>query len=187
MNYFSKIERWEVIVFLVCAVILGAYFVQQIDFENMLKKDSPVPVHMGGEVRPSRPLSDVEVISVPPYVYESLKEDTRYRRYLTGNHKYILLFTYPGCGYSRAYTHALKQLFQERGFDRYYRKRIITVGQRTSASCPDPTSAECATMWIFENCFGELCILNPQRKEVVVDHSQKAGQLAELLEKYREW
>ncbi|WP_428075640.1 hypothetical protein [Candidatus Avelusimicrobium luingense] len=186
-NFLSQINGWEVIVFLVCALILGAHFGRQIDFENMFKKDSPVPVHMGGSVRYAKNIANVQVVNIPQTVYDSLAQDTRFKRYLTGNHKYVLLFTYPGCPYSRAYKRAFDTLFSQRGFDEFYRKRIITVGRTTSVSCPGHQSMDCATAWIFQNCFGKLCILNPQRKQAVADSSQNAGQLADLLEKYREW
>ena len=187
MNFFSKLESWEVWAFLICALILGVHFGRKIDFENMFKADSPTPVHMGGNVRYANNLKDVSVVNIPPYVYESLQADTQFKRYLTGNHKYILTFTYPGCPYSRAYQHAFKELFSKQGFDEYYRKRVITVGRYTSVSCPGHQTMECATGWIFHTCFGGLCILNPQRKQAVVDNSQNARQLADLLDKYREW
>lgn len=187
MNFFSKIEGWEVWFLLICGLILGTHFARQIDFENMFTKESPTPVHMGGNLRYAGNLKEVQVVNIPPAVYESLQEDTKFKRYLTGNHKYILTFTYPGCPYSRAYQRAFKELFTKRGFDEYYRKRVITVGKRTSVSCPGSQTMDCATAWIFQNCFGGLCILNPQRKQAVVDHSQNARQLADLLEKYREW
>ncbi len=187
MKFLSQLESWEVWAFLICALFLSVHFGRQIDFENMFKKDAPVPVHMGGKVRAIDNLPEVKVVNIPPYVYESLDADTRFKQYLTGNHKYILFFTYNGCPYARAYKRAFKELFDERGFDEYYRKRIITVGRTTSASCPGRQSMECATLWIFQNCFGGLCILNPQRKQAVIDNSQNARQLADLLEKYREW
>lgn len=186
-NFLSQINGWEVVVFLVCALILGAHFGRQIDFENMFKKDSPVPVHMGGDIRYAHAVKDVQVVSIPSWVFDSLEQDTRFKRYLTGNHKYVLLFTYPGCPYSRAYKQAFDTLFSEQGLAEYYRKRIITVGRTTSVSCPGHQSADCATIWIFQNCFGKLCILNPKRKQAVVDGSQNAKQLEDVLQKYREW
>ena len=187
MEFFSKVESWEVWVFLICALFLGVHFGRQIDFENMFKEDSPTPVHMGGNIRYAKNLKEVSVVDIPPYVYESLAQDTKFKRYLTGTHQYILTFTYPGCPYSRAYQHAFRELFVNRGFEEYYRKRVITVGRTTSVSCPGHQTMECATAWIFQNCFGGLCILNPQRKQAVVDNSQNAKQLGDLLEKYREW
>ncbi len=187
MNFFSKLESWEVAILVICIAVLAVHFGKKIDFENAFKKDSPTPVHMGGNQRYAGNLKKVQAVKIPAYVYESLEQDSQFKRYLTGNHKYILMFTYPGCPYSRSYTHAFKYLFQERGFDEYYRKRVITVGRSTSVSCPGHQDMNCATAWIFQNCFGGLCILNPQRREAIVDNSQDARQLDALLEKYREW
>ncbi len=187
MNFFSRLENWEVWAILISALILGTHFGRKIDFENMWKPDSATPVHMGGAIGNYGSLKNVTVVDIPPYVLESLQQDTQFKRYLTGNHKYILTFTYPGCPYSRAYQHALKQLFTNYGFAEYYRKRIVTVGKTTSVACPGHQDMKCATAWIFEHCFGGLCLINPQRKQAVVDRSQNPHQLGDLLDKYREW
>ena len=187
MSFLDQVESWEVVLFAGCLLFFGVYFGQQMDFENMLKKESATPVHMNGDIRPSRPLSQVAVLPIPSHVYESLEKDKKFERYLTGNHKYILFFTYPGCPYARAYTAAFKRLFAEEGFDEYYRKRVITVGRTTSVSCPGHRDLNCATAWVYQVCFGNLCIFNPQRRQVVVDSSQNARQLETLLDKYKEW
>jgi len=187
MRFIDQVESWEVIAFLVCALILGGYFVRQIDFENIFQKDSPTPVHMGGELQPSHAISEVQVLPIPDSVYESLETDTKFKRYLTGNHKYVYFFTYQGCPYARAFTSAFKRLFEKDGFDKYYRKRIQIVGRSTFVSCPGHRDMNCATAWVYQTCFGKLCIFNPLRRQVVVDGTQNAGQIEALLEKYREW
>ena len=185
-NFFSQVEHWEVWLFLICALILGTHFGRQIDFENIFKKDSPVPVHMGGTIQPTTPLSKVAVVNIPNEIYDTLPQDSKYERYLTGNHKYILLFTYDGCPYARAYHHAFKHAFEKLEFAEYYRKRIINVGRVVSVGCPVGLM-DCASLWVTRQCLGKICIFNPQRKQVVVDNSQNAEQLPKLLEKYKEW
>lgn len=186
MNFWKQVSGWEIGVFVLCAVLILFYVGKRIDFENMLQKDSPVPVHMGGKIKPGTPLSRVAVVNIPNQVYDSLNQDSKYKRYLTGNHKYILLFTYDGCPYARAYHHAFKHAFTDLGFSEYYRKRIINVGRMFSVGCP-AGFMECASLWVTKQCLGKICILNPQRKQVVVDASQNAEQLPKLLEKYKEW
>ena len=187
MSFFDQVESWEVVALIGCLLFFGVYFGQRIDFENILKKDSPVPVHMDGRIAPTRALAQVEVLPIPARVYESLKTDKQFERYLTGNQKYVFMFTYPGCRYARAFTAAFKKLFEQDGFGEYYRKRVITVGRTTSVSCPGHRDMNCATAWVYQTCFGNLCIFNPQMREVVVDHSQNAGQIEVLLTKYKDW
>lgn len=187
MIFAEKVETWEVLLLLGCLLFLGLYAATHMDLENMLQKDSPVPVHMGGQAgKLPRNLAEVvKVEPIPEFVYQTLEKDDKYKRYLTGNHKYILFFTYPGCPYANAFTYSFKQLFQEKGYKEYYRKRIVKVGRTTYVSCPGMET--CASLWVMQTCFGKLCILNPQRKQVVVFSSQQAAQLEPLLETYREW
>lgn len=185
-NFLAQVESWEAWVFVTCAALLVLFFGQKIDLENMLKKDSPTPVHMGGKIQPAAQLAGATVVDIPSEIYESLERDSKFKRYLTGNHKYILLFTYDGCPYARAYHYAFKHAFEKLGFDEYYRKRIINVGRVVSVGCPTGLM-DCASLWVTKQCLGKICIFNPQRKQVVVDASQQAKQLPDLLETYKEW
>jgi len=186
-DFFAQVESWEVWLFVGALVFLSFYFGRQLDFENMFKQDAASPVHMGALPSGLGTLQGVEVVDIPERVYESLPEDGKFKRYLTGNHKYLFLFTYPGCPYARAFSGAFERLFTQKGFDEYYRKRVISVGRTTTISCPGQRDMNCATAWVYQTCFGNLCIFNPVRKQVVVDHSQNAHQLEALLEKYKEW
>lgn len=187
MKWWREIEGWEVIVFAGCLLFFGLYFGRQIDFENLFKKEAAAPVHMGGELFPFTSLKQVEVRPIPDFVYQSLEQDSQFKRYLTGNHKYVFMFTYPGCPYARAFYRVFRELFEEKGFGEYYRKRVITVGRYTSISCPSGRDMRCATAWVYEQCFGNLCVFNPVRRQVVVDSSQNAKQIEMLLHKYKEW
>ena len=186
MRFIEQVESWEIVSLLIGLLFLAAYFGQKIDFENMFKKDSPLPVHMTGEILPFAELPDVKIVPIPDSVYTSLQRDTAFKKYLTGNHKYILTFTYPGCPYSRAFDQAFKHLFTEKNFAEYYRKRIINVGRTTMVTCP-AHERTCATLWVYQNCFGNLCIFNPRLRQAVVDSSQNAQQIEMLLTKYKEW
>lgn len=187
MRFIDQVESWEVITFIVCALIFAVYFGQKIDFENLLKKDSATPVHIGGKIGSKSKLPGVEVLNIPDTVYASLDRDTQFKRYLTGNHKYVFLFTYPGCPYARAFSDAFKRLFEQDGFDQYYRKRVQNVGRTTTVSCPGHRDMNCATAWVYQHCFGGLCIFNPVRRQLVVDKSQNAKQIEALLTTYKDW
>lgn len=186
-SFLEQVESWEVITLLVCGLVLGLYFLQKVDLENMFKKDSPVPVHMEGIITPSQKLQEVQVLDIPDFVYATLPKDGQFKRYLTGNHKYVLFFTYPGCPYARAFDRAFRYLFEEGNFEQYYRKRIIKVGQTTTISCPGHQDMNCATAWVYQTCFGKVCIFHPQLKQVVVSASQNARQIEPLLQTYLEW
>lgn len=186
MRLMDLIKSREFIELLICLLLLAVYVGHKMDWENILQKNSPVPVHMGKQVA-GHTLPSVKVLPIPDSVYKSLPADGQFERYLTGNHKYVFFFTYSGCPYARAFTTAFKHLFSKYDFAQYYRKRVITVGRTTSVSCPGHRDMNCATAWVYQTCFGNLCIFNPQRREVVVDSSQNASQIEKLLEQYKEW
>ncbi len=170
-----KMETW---VFLICAFSLGMYCFDKLDISNWLKWDSSTPVHMGGSVGNTAQLKEVSVLDIPDEVYQSLKRDTHFKRYLTGNHKYVLLWTFAS---RRHFIEEFKYISSD--FSAYYRKRITgELGRSASPDC-----IHCASSWIFEHCFRYVCILNPQRKQVVVDKSEDTRQLPVLLEAYKEW
>ena len=187
MTFLKQVNAWEIIVFLICALFLSNYACNRFDLINRLRPTAAEPVHMGGNVGNEKNLRQVQVVNIPDYVYDSLEVDTRFKLYLTGNHKYIFLFTYPGCPYARAYSGALQHAFENEGFSSYYRKRIFNVGRSSLVSCPGRMNTTCATMWLYQTCFGNLCVFNPVRKQVVVDKSQQATQLGALLDIYKEW
>ncbi len=47
MRFIDQVQSWEIILFFGGLLFFVVYFGQKVDWENMLKKDSPVPVHMG--------------------------------------------------------------------------------------------------------------------------------------------
>lgn len=187
MKWLAEVEGWEVLLLAGCLLFLGIYFGRQIDFENMFKKEAASPVHMGGKVAYGPDLQQVKVAAIPDFVYQSLEKDSQFKRYLTGNHKYVFMFTYPGCPYARAFYRTFQELFVGKDFGQYYRKRVITVGRTTTVSCPGGHDMLCATAWVYQQCFGNLCIFNPSRRQVVVDSSHSAQQIEPLLTRYREW
>lgn len=181
MRLKEQLQKGETWVFLICAFSLGMYCFDKFDVSNLVKWDSSTPVHMGGSVGDTTQLKEVSVLNIPDEVYQSLNGDSHFKRYLTGNHKYILLWTF-SAPYYRPYTEAFERTFPL--FSAYYRKRVeaemgpagvmVGCGQR-------------ASQWLLKNCFEHVCILNPQRKQVVVDKSKDARQLPILLEAYKEW
>lgn len=186
MSFWQQVEEWEICLFVICVLAILVYVWKNVDLENAFKKDSPVPVHMGGKAQYNPKLQQVTLEKIPDYVYATLDEDSKFKRYVTGNHKYIFLFTYPGCPYSRHYSQSFKHAFDTLGFGEYYRKRIQITAHKRMVSCPDGYSG-CATLWFFQKCFGNLCLFNPQRKQVIIDSSHNANQLPDLLEAYKEW
>ncbi len=187
MSFWQQVEDWEICLFVICVLAISVYAWKTVDFENIMKKDSPVPVHMGGSFKPNHKLQNITHENIPDYVYQSLDKDKQFKRYLVGNHKYIFLFTYPGCPYSRHYSQSFKHAFNTLGFGEYYRKRIQITSAKRRISCPAGFTQGCATVWFFQKCFGNLCLFNPQRKQVIIDYSHNAQQLPDLLETYKEW
>ncbi|MBR4682478.1 MAG: hypothetical protein IKP06_04160 [Elusimicrobiaceae bacterium] len=185
MKLTEKIQGWEVCIFAICAWIILLQCAKYIDFENALKKDSPTPVHIGGPIQRDPNLPQVTVTDIPDSVYKTLDRDSKFKRYLTGNHKYVVLFAHPNISSSEDYAQKLRYAFSKQGFAQYYRKRIYQKGS-WFATCPNG-EIQCASLWLHQTCFGNLCLLNPVRKQAVIVPLHHADQLPALLEAYKEW
>ena len=156
-----------------------------LDWENILEPDSPTPVHMNGKIAKAKPLTNVTVEKIPQAVYDSLQANKKYARYVTGNKKYILVVTFGSKPNKKAFTQALDRLFKEEGFQEYYRKRIIDLGNSWLSSCN--LTETCPELWINKYCSQKVCLIHPQQKQAVMDSSGDVTQLKQLLEKYKEW
>ena len=183
MGFFEQVKSWEILCLIGGLSFLGVYFAQRVVGDQFQQQPAAV-VQTEGQSASADGLAQVEVLPIPNAVYTSLATDTKFKKYLTGKDKYVFLFTYTGCPYARAFSSALDQLFLQDGFGTYYKKHVMNVGSSITASCP-ANARECATVWVYNTCLGNLCIFNPAQRQVVVDHSQNAQQIKPLLDKYK--
>lgn len=143
-------------------------------------------------------VSDVKVKKIPQEVYDSMEIDPNvsqeiysqanidrsWEQYLLWDKKHILLITWDGCPYARKFRKELDDIFdKDSHFSHYYDKDIRDVWQHIELSCFD---RNCASIWLLENCWEWICIINPMAKEIIIDNSQDSKQIFPLLEWYGE-
>ncbi len=131
-------------------------------------------------------LQDVVALKIPQEVYDGIKDNPTYKEYLFGNKKQVLLLTWDGCPYARAYKNALTKAFKFELLKKYYTENIVVTGQSVSVSC-NANHLNCPEAWIKQNCLGKVCIINPFTKEAIVDASRDANQILPLLMAQATW
>jgi hypothetical protein len=177
----KQVESWEIWLTMGVLFFGGLYIYNHVDFEDLLTKNPPAPLHMEGKIADSRPLKEVQIVSIPNEVYETMAQEPKGAKYLMGNKKYIIAILPTNCPYANAYKNALNYLFKEKGFSEYYRKHLMHGGFFTCRS------ENCSMFWLYNHCGGGICLINPARREAVIDNSQNTKQLPMLLEKYKNW
>ena len=178
-----KIDTWEIFALIFCVLIFGSFIKNAVDIEDLLRPAATEPVHLQGKVGPQT-LQKVREVDIPRDVYASISQNPDASKYLQGNEKYILMIATSSCPYARAFKNEFKRLFKEENYKEYYRKHIFNVGRSWVVTCNSET---CPKMWIFNTCGAGICIINPKLKKAVVDNSQNAAQIPQLLEKYKDW
>ncbi len=166
-----------------CLLGIGYYVYKQIDW-NPPKTQTVSTVQINGK---TLPISRVKVVQIPPEIYESMKDNPEWKEHLLGEQKRVLLITWDGCPYARAFKQALQKAFTIKNVSKFYTQDIVVTGQSVWANCQGPLKEHCPKVWIMEHCMGGICIINPKTHEAIVDESQNAQQILPLLAAYATW
>ena len=173
------------IVWLVCLIILvhgvrGCYLKDKKwnDAQKWDVRTQAVKVLEIGEQ--TWPVSGVKVVQIPQNVYDSMERAPQWKEHLLGDKKRVLLMTWDGCPYARAFKNSLQEVFKDAQIQKAY-----TLEQATAAQLQAVLQTPCR--WIMDHCMAGICIINPRTHEAVVDSSQNAGQIVPLLEGYSSW
>lgn len=170
------------IILLLALIGLSIYTYKQIDW-NAPKQKSISHVNIDGKMYP---LQGVRVVQIPPAVYDSISANTPYKDFLLGDQKRVVLITWNGCPYARAFRHAFDKAFRFKELNQNYKPRVIEVGQTVSFSC-NSDNLNCPKAWVISNCINGFCIINPQAKQAILDGSRNAKQIIPLLVAYAKW
>ncbi len=147
----------------------------------------------------TRRLSGVKAVQIPQNVYNSMERAPQWKEHLLGDKKRVLLMTWDGCPYARAFKNSLQEVFKDAQIQKAYTLDIQVTGQMVSCGSmilPDTEKATLAELqavlqtpcrWIMDHCMAGICIINPRTHEAVVDSSQNAGQIVPLLVGYASW
>ncbi len=166
-----------------CVLVAGVYLWFHLDMENILKPQPATPQHMTGQIKPSKLAHPVQTVSLPSEVYTTMQGDREKIRYFLGNQKYVVVLVMGNKPEGFKFKNELKRLFTQ-GYDEYYRKWYHNFGNSWQYSCHQKG---CAVGWLYENCMQKVCIIHPQKKQVIIDSSADVNQLEKLLDKYKDW
>lgn len=137
------------------------------------------------------------IIQIPQPVFDNLAKNQPGHEFFMGTTKHLVLLQWEpsSCPFSdhtakRAYYQAYFSQKASTSFDKdsslkdFYRKHFIEDARRLSCQTGAPVTPAC---WIWKYCMKGLCIINPQTREAVVDHSQFPFQVRALLNAYKDW
>lgn len=88
----------------------------------------------------------------------------------------------PGCPYSRAFRRKLDAVFASSNYKDYYTRDIVNIGHSEMVCYRN-----CPKEWLFDHCGEGTYIIDLQKRQAVIEHSQNSAQLAFLLEQFKEW
>jgi len=175
-------KYFNFIIFALALLGLGIYCYKNMDHNRPAKRDISF-VQLNKKIIPLR---EVYAEQIPQRIYDGIANNGTYKEFLFGDKKQVVLITWNGCPYERAFRHALDQAFQSTNLADFYKQNIVEVGQTVSFSCHSD-NLNCPQAWVMEHCASGFCIINPQTREAIVDHSKDAKQILPLLASYMVW
>ncbi len=123
-------------------------------------------------------------IKIPAEVYEENTPRSAWAKGFFGDKKTaFLLSPTSNCPYATSRT-KLKHLLRRPDMKEHYRKEIKKFSGMLSVQC---NTYNCAKLYLLNTCSSRLCIINPQKREIVVSESADISVIAALLEKYKNW
>lgn len=172
----------DLIIFALALVGLGVYCYKHIDWDRPQKQNISF-VQLNKKIIP---LQEVYAEQIPQAVYDGIGNNATYKEFLLADRKQVVLITWNGCPYARAFRQALDQAFKSTNLKDFYKENVVEVPQSSSYSC-NSDNLNCPQAWVMNHCAGGFCIINPQTKEAIVDKSQNARQILPLLAFYMVW
>lgn len=131
-------------------------------------------------------VNEVHIEPIPQAVYDGIANNGMYKEFLLGNKKQVILFTWDGCPYARAFRQALDKAFTFKVLEKFYKLNVVHVGKVMRASC-NSNNLDCPHAWLIQHCGNGICIINPMTKEAIVDESKNAAQILPILMAYSQW
>ncbi len=172
----------DLIIFAAALLGLCIYCYKHIDW-NRPKKKSISFVQLNKKIIP---LQHVYVEQIPQAVYDGIANNATYKEFLLGDKKQVVLITWNGCPYARAFRQALDQAFKGTNLKDFYKQNVVEVPQSSSYSCHSD-NLNCPQAWVMSHCASGFCIINPLTREAILDRSQNAQQIFPLLASYITW
>jgi len=162
---------------LLCVLTAGLFmlFPDKVPVENpaLAKGDLKGALLGGGKVK-----------NIPQEVYDSIENNSEFSQYLQGPKKHVFTLSLRGCPYAKAFANAIDQAFLEEEIATAYQKDIVPIGRSEYLNC---NGKQCPRMYLFNTCGQGLCIINPAKRQIVVEKSRSKERLMYLLAAYKDW
>ena len=110
--------------------------------------------------------------------------NSEFSQYLQGPKKHVFTLSLRGCPYAKAFANAIDQAFLEEEIATAYQKDIVPIGRSEYLNC---NGKQCPRMYLFNTCGQGLCIINPAKRQIVVEKSRSKERLMYLLAAYKDW
>jgi hypothetical protein len=137
--------------------------------------------------QPQQPTGPVYGQAIPEAIYENTLPEDKFSGLLYGSQK-VVFFSYADCSIGRRYSSEISSILgQYNLYSKYhYMPDLHTTGSSTMVICKKQGTAECVENFLYQNCSGQVCIINPkQRRVVYVSHDKQ--ELTEQLNSLKDW
>lgn len=121
---------------------------------------------------------------IPHEVYEASVQNNSWRNILHADRKVAFLVTPENKPYLPQFKYELVQVLKDIGMRRIYSREIKRLIPPAHQDC---MNKPCAHVYLMQTCGEDFCIINPSRREIVVDRSHNPRIAAALLHKYKNW
>ncbi|MBR6099246.1 hypothetical protein IKP85_05810 [bacterium] len=137
--------------------------------------------------RPQQPTGPLYGQEIPAAIYDNTMPEDKFSGLIRGNKK-VVFFSYADCSIGRRYNSEISDILGQNNLynNYYYMPDLHSNGSSTMVVCKKPGTADCVENFLYQNCSGQVCIINPkQRRVVYVSHEKR--DLAEQLISLKDW
>ena len=163
-----------------CVLTAGLFIV----FPDKVPFELPTGTNMGGKMALPGGFADGKVKNIPQEVYDSIEKNNEFSQYLQGPKKHVLTLSLRGCPYAKAFASAIDAAFLDEDIANAYQKDIVPIGSSESVYC---NGNQCPRRYLFYTCGQGLCIINPAKRQILVEKSRRPERLMQLLYAYKDW
>lgn len=128
-------------------------------------------------------IPNVKVLPIPQEVYDSIPDNPSHQEIFLGDIKKVHWVSLRGCPYAAAFREAVERTLKK--YPSAYQNTMEWTSGTRWINCA-PGYKTCPEMWLVNNCM-ELCIINPQKRQIVALQQRNGKQAAALLEKLKDW
>lgn len=126
-------------------------------------------------------------IAIPQEVYDSIPQNPAYQEYLLGNKKHIVILVTSQAAYLQKMANAIDTALAAPDMQAVYTKNMVDFPINEQTMSCNGNYLNCPGVWLARYCMGQMCIINPSTRRMVSALVISEGDVAPLLEKYKNW